>query len=55
VECNRCIKGYSNYNKSMSECIPLLEKQTKVLKDMKEEEDNEKDDADLLCELSAFL
>ena len=56
VECNCCIKGYSNYtNKSTSECIPLLEKQTKQLNKMKDEEENEKDDAELLCELSAFL
>ena len=51
VECNCCIKGYSIYtNESTSECIPLLEKQTKQLNEMKKEEENKKGDVDLLCE-----
>jgi len=47
-----CIKGYSpyrNHHESVSECVPALEKQTKQLEDMKEEEETEQENADLLC------
>jgi len=51
-ECMCCIKGYSpyrNHHESVSKCVPVLEKQTKQLEDMKEEEEKEQENADLLC------
>ena len=59
IQCNCCVKGYSNYtnndnstnNESVSQCIPLIEKKTKLLEEMKKEEKEEKEDADLLCML----
>ncbi|XP_065898427.1 uncharacterized protein [Dysidea avara] len=49
-ECVCCIEGYSPYHnhESISECIPLIEKQTKQLEEMEEEEENERENADLL-------
>ena len=56
-ECVCCIEGYSPYHnhESISECIPLIEKQTKQLEEMEEEEENERENADLLCELCCNL
>ena len=51
-ECTCCVKGYSPYHShdSMSKCIPLKEKQTKLLEEMEEEEVIEREKADLFCE-----